>query len=70
MDSTYLSALQGGQVGLARTIHLRVYTVLFAGKSPDILSYSVYIYGFGQPLFKVSFTGVQVHGLQGIKWRF
>jgi hypothetical protein len=26
-----------------------VYTVFLAGKSPNIRSYTVYIYGFGQP---------------------
>jgi hypothetical protein len=28
-----------------------VYTVLFAGKSPNIRSYTVYIYGSGQPYY-------------------
>jgi len=38
------------KLGLARTIHLHgVYTVLLAGKSPNIRSYTVYIHDCGQP---------------------
>jgi len=37
-------------VGLARTIYIHgVYTIFLAGKSPNIRSYTVYIYGSGQP---------------------
>jgi hypothetical protein len=37
-------------VGLARTIYIYgVYTVILAGESPNIRSYTVCIYGFGQP---------------------
>jgi len=37
-------------LGLARTIYIYgVFTVILAGKSPKIRSYTVYIYGSGQP---------------------
>ena len=37
-------------VELARTIYIYgVYTVFLAGKSPNVRSYTVYIYGSGQP---------------------
>jgi hypothetical protein len=36
-------------VGLARTIYIRCVYGILAGKSPDIWSYTVYIYGSGQP---------------------
>jgi hypothetical protein len=37
-------------IGLARTICIYgVYTAFLAGKSPNIRSYTVHIYGFGQP---------------------
>jgi hypothetical protein len=37
-------------VGLAKTIYIcGVYTVVLAGKSPNIRSYTVYIYSSGQP---------------------
>ena len=37
-------------VGLARIIYIYgVYTVFLAGKSPNIRSYTVCIYGSGQP---------------------
>jgi len=37
-------------LGLARTIYIYgVYTVFLAGKSPNIRSYTVHIYGSGQP---------------------
>jgi hypothetical protein len=37
------------RLGLARTIIYGVYTVFLAGISPNIRSYTVYIYGSGQP---------------------
>ena len=36
-------------IGLARANIYGVYTVFLAGESPNIRSYTVYIYGFGQP---------------------
>ena len=37
-------------IGLARTIYIRfIYTMFLAGKTPNIRSYTVYIYGSGQP---------------------
>jgi hypothetical protein len=37
-------------VELARSIYIYcVYTVFLAGKSPNIRSYTVYIYGSGKP---------------------
>jgi hypothetical protein len=37
-------------VGLARTIYIRcIYTVFLAGKSPNVRSYTLHIYGSGQP---------------------
>jgi len=37
-------------VGLAKTIYIySVYTVVLAGKSPNIRSYTLYTYGYGQP---------------------
>jgi len=37
-------------LGLARTIYIYgVYRVFLAGKPPNIRSYTVHIYGFGQP---------------------
>jgi len=41
------------RVGLARTIYIRECTVFLAGKSPNVRSYAVYIYGSGQPYSRV-----------------
>jgi hypothetical protein len=44
-------------LGLAKTIYIHgVYTVNLAGKSPNIQSYTVYIYGSGQPYYAHIFS--------------
>jgi hypothetical protein len=43
------SCWNGGLVGLARTIYIRCIYGILAGKSQNIRSYTVYIYGSGQP---------------------
>jgi hypothetical protein len=46
-------------VGLART---GVYTVILAGRSPNIRSYTVHIYGSGHTIGKkIKCCGVMVH---------
>jgi len=45
-----LACISLTSIGLARTMYIYgVYTVFLTGKSPDIRSYTVYIYGSGQP---------------------
>jgi hypothetical protein len=45
------------RLGLARTIIYGVYTVFLAGISPNIRSYTVYIYGSGQPYIRPKSRG-------------
>jgi len=42
---TYVQSL----LKLARTIYIRLYTLVLAGKSPNIRSYTVYIWSSGHP---------------------
>jgi len=45
-------------LGLARTMIHGVYTVFLAGKSPNIRSYTVYIYSSGQPYICVLYATI------------
>ena len=49
-------------IGLARTIYIRfIYTMFLAGKTPNIRSYTVFIYGSGQPYYRALCVGWQKH---------